>query len=79
VQVLEPDQQVRFAKLGVFAPKPATIELSQMAMVWQDEEDRAAVAAGDLVDHGILQVTADGDFQLHALFTSLATGMLQAL
>jgi hypothetical protein len=53
VQVMEQDQQVRFARLGVFAPKPATIDLRRMAAVWQDGIETAAVNATDLVDHGI--------------------------
>ena len=79
IKVLEPDQQLRFAKLGVFAPKPATIDLPMLAAVWQDTPDNVIATAGLFVDHGIMQVTRDGKFQVHALLSKLAVGMLQAL
>jgi hypothetical protein len=79
IKILDPDLQLRFAKLGVFAPKPATIDLPMMATVWQDDPDKATACAALLVDHGILQVTRDGKFLLHALLSKLASGMLQTL
>jgi hypothetical protein len=79
ILVLDPDDQARFAKLAVFAPKPATIDLSMMTAVWRDDPVKAAASAALLVDHGILQVTRDGTYQLHALLSKLAHGMLEAL
>ncbi len=79
LQVLDAVQQAQFAKLAVFAPKPATIDLPMMAMVWQVTPGEAADTAGLFVDHGILQATWDGKFQLHAVLSKLAYGMLQAL
>lgn len=79
IQVLDPDDQARFAKLAVFAPKPATIDLSMMAAVWRDDHEKAAGSAALLVDHGILQVTRDGTYQLHALLSKLAHGLLEAM
>jgi hypothetical protein len=79
VDALENDQQLRFCQLGVCAPKPATIDLSFMAMLWQEPNDKAAGHAAELVDHGVLQVTNDGAFQIHALLAKFAAARLDGM
>jgi hypothetical protein len=79
LQVFDESQQAKFAMLSVFAPKPAAIDLPMMAAVWQVALEEAAEIAGLFVHHGILQATRDGRFQLHAVLSKLAQGMLQAL
>lgn len=60
----------RFALLGVFAPKPAVFELDAMQAVWEVNDGRSTVRR--LVERGLLEVVAGGEFQMHALLVQHA-------
>jgi hypothetical protein len=64
-----------FAYLGAFAPKPATVDLAAMKAVWREENPQPI--AESLIDHGLLEPTTSGRFQMHALLVALAKSLLQ--
>jgi len=70
------DTQTRdcFAYLGVFAPKPATFDLTAMKVVWQIEDPKPI--ARQLVDRGLLEPVGSGRFQMHALLVMHAKSLL---
>ncbi len=66
----------QFAFLGVFAPKPATFDLSAIAAAWGVEDSRPAIR--ELERRGLLEpYKEDGEvrFQMHALLTVHAKAM----
>lgn len=70
---LDETTRKRFALLGVFAPKPAVFELDAMQAVWEVNDGRATVRR--LVERGLLEVVAGGEFQMHALLVQHARTM----
>ena len=72
---LDPETRVRFAYLGMFAPKPATFSLQVMAVAWGIDDPRPTVRT--LVNRGLLEPVSGGRFQLHALLTLHARSLLE--
>ncbi len=62
---LDESTRLRFAWLGLFAPKPATFDLGAMAAVWDVSDPRPVIRT--LVNRGLLEPLAKGRFQVHAL------------
>jgi hypothetical protein len=74
---LDPLSRDRFAMLGVFAPKPASFDLSDLRAVWEIQDPLPSLRR--LVDHGLLEpVPAAGRFQMHALLVKHASMLLEA-
>lgn len=69
-------QEVRdcFAFLGAFAPKPATFDLDDMAVVWGVTDPKPVTR--QLVDRGLLEPT-QGRYQMHALLVMHAKSLLE--
>jgi hypothetical protein len=63
-----------FAYLGAFAPKPATFDLEAMQAVWEVDDPKPIMRS--LVDHGLLEPTGSGRFQMHALLVKHAQSLL---
>jgi hypothetical protein len=64
-----------FAYLGVFAPKPATFDLSAMSSIWQVEDPKPIVRT--LVNRGLLEFVQEMDrYQMHALLVMHAKSLL---
>lgn len=63
-----------FALLGVFAPKPATFDLSAMQAVWHVGDPKTVVRK--LAGHGLLEPVGSGRFQMHALLVQHARSLL---
>ena len=66
----------QFAFLGVFAPKPATVDIAGIAAAWGVEDPRPAIR--ELEKRGLLEpYQEDGEvrFQMHALLTAHAKSM----
>ncbi len=73
---LSPPLRECFALLGVFAPKPAVFSMEAMRAVWNDAiPQREAVRA--LVDRGLLEPAASGNFQMHALLVMQARSLFE--
>lgn len=70
---LDEDTCLRFALLGVFAPKPAIFELGAMQAVWEVKDGRPTVRR--LVERGLLEVVPGGAFQMHSLLVQHARSM----
>ncbi|MCC7209959.1 MAG: hypothetical protein IT323_21835 [Anaerolineae bacterium] len=70
---LDEETRKRFALLGVFAPKPATFDLSAMQAVWCIPDPRPTVRA--LVGRGLLEPVGVGRFQIHALLVMHAKSL----
>ncbi len=70
---LDPLTRERFAYLGPFAPKPATLDLEAMQEVWRVADARPTVR--ELVDRGLLEPVGDRRFQMHALLVSHAISL----
>jgi hypothetical protein len=70
------DEKTRdcFAFLGAFAPKPASFDLGAMRAVWQVDDPKPIVRK--LVNHGLLEPTGSGRFQMHALLVQHARLLL---
>jgi len=62
---LDEATRMRFAYLGLFAPKPATFDLEAMAAVWNLPDPRPVIRT--LVNRGLLEPLSSGRFQIHAL------------
>lgn len=73
--LLDEETRTRFSYLGVFAPKPATFNIGAMTAVWQTQEPKPTVRK--LVERGLLEVTQNGRFQMHALLVAHAKSLLQ--
>jgi len=70
------DDQTRdcFAFLGVFAPKPASFDLTAMKAVWAIDDPTPIVRK--LVGYGLLEPVGGGRFQIHALLAKYASSLL---
>jgi hypothetical protein len=62
-----------FAYLGVFAPKPATFDLSAMKAVWLVDDPKPIVRK--LVEHGLLEPVGSGRFQMHRILVDHAAAL----
>lgn len=62
---LDEETLERFAYLGVFAPKPATFDLTAMQKVWEAADAQPTVRT--LVDRGLLEPSDAGRFWMHAI------------
>ncbi len=71
---LAPEMRACFASLGVFAPKPATFDLTAMGAVWQVSDPKPI--ARELVNRGLLEPVPNSRFQIHALLVVHAKSML---
>ena len=63
--LLTPPERECFARLGVFAPKPATFAIAAMQHMWEVENAEPTVER--LVNYGLLEPQVTGRFWLHAL------------
>ena len=63
----------RFCLLGVFAPKPATFDVSAITVAWDVTDPRPTLR--ELVNRGLLEPADGGRFQLHALLVVHAKSM----
>lgn len=72
---LDEETRDRFARLGAFAPKPASFDLEAMAGAWQVSDARPTVR--QLVERGLLEPVG-GRFQMHALLVQHARSLLQS-
>lgn len=72
---LDPDTRQHFALLGLFVPKPATFDLSAMAVAWDTTDPRSI--ARTLVNRGLLEPVGGGRFQMHALLVLHARSLLE--
>jgi hypothetical protein len=75
IKRLNPQTRDRFAKLGAFAPKPATFSLDDLAFVWQTNQPKQT--ARILVDRGLLEPAGDSLFRMHALLVWYAHSLLE--
>jgi hypothetical protein len=74
------DAQTRdyFARLGVFAPKPATFDLPAMQFIWEiAEENQAKTVVRTLVNRGLLEpIPKINRFQMHSVLVIHAQSLL---
>jgi hypothetical protein len=66
-----------FIKLGAFAPKPATFDLSAMAYVWGLKDPKSVVR--ELVGRGLLDPMGHQRFQMHAILVAHAKMLKKSL
>lgn len=71
---LNDEERTCFARLGVFASKPATFSVSAMARVWEVEDPKPMIRR--LVDCGLLEPAGQSRFQVHALLMKHAELLL---
>lgn len=69
---LSPEQRWQFARMGAFAPSPATFDLAFAARCWKVSSAEAKVAARTFVDLGLLEASRRGVMQIHPLVKALA-------
>jgi hypothetical protein len=67
--------RLRFADLGLFVPKPATFDLSAMAVLWDVPDPKPT--ARILVNRGLLEPLSGGRFQMHSLLILHARSLLE--
>jgi DNA-binding SARP family transcriptional activator len=72
--LLDPENRLRFAYLGLFVPKPATFDLEAMAVAWDIADPRPVARL--LVSRGLLEPINGGRFQMHALLVMHARALL---
>jgi len=70
---LTEDMRLKFATLGLLAPKPATFDVETIAAMWELEQPREGIRI--LVDRGLLEPVGNGRFQMHALLVMYAQSM----
>jgi DNA-binding SARP family transcriptional activator len=71
---LDETTRMRFAYLGLVAPKPATFDTGVMAAIWDVSDPRPIIRT--LVNRGLLEPLAKGRFQIHALLVMHARTIL---
>lgn len=71
-KTLEPERRRQFARLGAFAPTPATFDLKFAARCWKVSQQEAQLIARCLIDLGLLETPKRGQFQIHPLVKALA-------
>jgi hypothetical protein len=71
---LDETMRLYFAYLGLFAPKPATFDLTAMAVAWNVADARPIARV--LVERGLLEPVRGGRFQMHALLVLHARSLL---
>lgn len=71
--LLSEDNRLRFALLGVFAPRPATFDLDALRAVWEVDDPRPTTRK--LVSRGLMEPIGEGVFQIHALLIAHAKSM----
>lgn len=82
---LKPETRERFARLGPFAPKPATFELNDLQYCWKletPEDTNLKDTVRELIDRGLLEsVDFQGQplYQMHALLVAHANDLLNTL
>ncbi|HEX3150418.1 MAG TPA: TIR domain-containing protein [Gemmataceae bacterium] len=69
---LDPQHRSYFARLGGFAPAPATFDVLFAAQCWKVDEPEAKRIARYFVDLGLIEVPKRGHFQIHPLMHALA-------
>ena len=72
-QMLDADTLQCFISLGYIAPKPATFGLRLLKKQWKNQNVNAIIRR--LFDAGLIQVTNDERYQMHALLVTLARSM----
>jgi len=70
---LSDDYRLRFAALGVFAPKPATFSEKALATIWQVDDPRDTIRL--FVGRGLMESVGNGRFQVHALLITHARSL----
>lgn len=72
---LVPELRLNFAKLGAFAPKPATFDLDAMRSIWRVDDPMPVVRT--LVDRGLLEpLPSIARYQMHSLLVMHANELL---
>lgn len=71
--VLDEETRDCFAFLGAFAPKPASFDLAALQAVWETDDPKPIVRK--LVDHGLLEPTGTGRFQMHRILVDHARSL----
>lgn len=74
---LTPEMRARFIYLGMFAPKPATYDLSAIAVAWGERDPRAGIR--QLIDRGLMEPAGAGRFQMHALLVMHARTLAERI
>jgi DNA-binding SARP family transcriptional activator len=72
---LDAETRLRFAYLGLFAPKPATFDLEAMSVAWELADPKPIARL--LVNRGLLEPISRGRFQMHAVLVLHARSLLQ--
>lgn len=75
--MLTPEMRTRFIYLGMFAPKPATYDLSDIGVAWGERDPRAGIRY--LIDRGLIEPAGAGRFQMHALLVLHARTLAEGL
>lgn len=70
---LDEVNRLRFASLGLFAPKPATFSADTLAAIWEVKDPRESIRL--LVNRGLMEPVGSGRFQVHALLVRHAQSL----
>lgn len=71
--------QYRFAALGFYPPKPADFDVEGLAAMWDVPIDVSATTVADFLNRGLLEASADGRYQIHAVLIAHAKLLAEAL
>jgi hypothetical protein len=71
---LDPSTRECFAYLGAFAPKPATFDVLDLSVVWEQDDPRPTIRI--LVRRGLLEPVGGARFHVHALLAAHAEALL---
>lgn len=70
---LDDVNRLRFASLGLFAPKPATFSADTLAAIWEVKDPKESIRL--LVNRGLMEPVGKGRFQVHALLVKHAQSL----
>ena len=70
--------RIAFAKLGVFAPKPADFSRVDTLAMWQADERIGDADLRTLCERGLLEIAAEDRFTLHQVLSAVALARLEA-
>jgi hypothetical protein len=72
---LDADARWCFARLGAFAPKPATFDRAALEVVWRRSDVKPTLRT--LISRGLLEPVEQDRFQLHSLLALHARALLE--
>jgi hypothetical protein len=78
-RILSVEQRLRFAQLGLLAPKPASFAIADAAAGWDTDVPTAARELEVMAGLGLVQPMSDGRIQMHAILNRFAASILQEL